>query len=221
MNYPIGLLDREARVAPLFGDQLVGEPHLFDFSSANPNTLDFNPADFDEFQARVFGELRAAKRTWGVGLYLEERRQLLRKFPQMIAEDRVFHVGLDIVVPEGFSLHAPLDAVVFALGMDAGAGNYGGYVILQHDSLGVPFFSFYGHLNSNHCVGVGDRVAAGAPFASIGAREDSGNWFTHTHLQILTESAIAAGRLTQGYVRAADLFKIDGLFPSPYPMFRY
>ena len=53
-----------------------------------------------------------------------------------------------------------------------------------------------------------------------GERADTGHWFSHTHLQVLTERAIDEDRMLQGYVRPADVPDMGGLFPTPYPMFR-
>jgi len=221
MVYPICLLREQERVAPLFGDQLEGEPHLFDLSSKNPASGSYPTTDFDAFQRQVFAELEASGRSWGVARYLEERGLLLRAFPQMVEEGRVYHAGLDVVVPEGYALYAPVDAVVHFAGVDPGPGNYGGVVVLRHEVGGDVFYSLYGHLDLDHQVAAGDRVARGEPFGKIGAGEASGGWFTHTHLQVLTPEAVAAGRMLHGYATAEDLKRIEDLFPSPYPLFRF
>jgi hypothetical protein len=89
-------------------------------------------------------------------------------------------------------------------------------VILKHDG----FFSFYGHLCSQHLVSEGKAIGSGERFATIGDGSDSGGWFTHTHLQILTDFAVSSGRTFQGYVRGEDRATIDSLFPSPLALFR-
>lgn len=212
------------RVFPLFADALVGPPHLFDFSSGAPRVRDWSVDDFDRFQAQVEEALRAAGAHWGIGRWLEERAVLLRQFPQMTEEGRVFHAGLDVVVPGGLPLHAPTDSVVHATGVDAGRGNYGGWVVLRlkdaHNPLApVARYVLYGHLDSAFTVRAGDRLAAGQPFARTGTHDDAGGWFTHTHLQALTERALAEDRMLQGYVTAADLDRIEDWFPCPYPLF--
>lgn len=146
---------------------------------------------------------------------------LLRQYPQMRSEGRIYHVGLDIIVPEGWSLFAPLDAVVHAVGKENGLGNYGGYVILKHSFDATCFYSMYGHLQAMHCVKEGQVIHAGERLGSIGGGDDSGGWFTHTHLQIITAAAGEAGRFFHGYVSAAELQDIENIFPSPYPLFRY
>lgn len=200
---------------------MTGEPCLLDFSSRNPLAAEYATDDFDRFQAQVMQELEQGQAQWGIARYLEERSTVLSQFPQMVKEQRFYHVGLDIIVPAGFQLFAPLEGKVFAAGIDAGQGNYGGYVILQHQVQDVTFYSFYGHLDTSALPETGEAVTAGAPFAMIGERADSGGWFTHVHLQILTQRAVDQGMLLKGYMAAADLPEVPFLFPSPYPLFRY
>jgi hypothetical protein len=114
--YPLSLLHRRQNIAPLFDTQMKGKPYVFDFSSQNPKTLEFDTRDFDQFQKIVFDELETSGHQWGIGRYLEERSTVLRNYPQMIEEGRIYHAGLDIVVPEGFALHAPITGTVFRTG---------------------------------------------------------------------------------------------------------
>jgi len=44
--------------ARIFGDQISGNPCIFDFSSSNPNILRYDPKNFAEFQRVVFEELK-------------------------------------------------------------------------------------------------------------------------------------------------------------------
>lgn len=224
------------RIAPLFGSALQGPPHVFDFSSGNPRTHSYDPANFLEFQIAVYSELAVNGKRWGIGKYLEERSTILRNFPQILSEGRIFHAGLDITSLPGTPLFAPLDAVVFATGKEEGVGNYGGFVILMHRNItpspacpepaegprgDVSFYSFYGHLNSRHLVQEGKRVAAGERFAVIGDGSDSGGWFTHTHLQLITEEARSRDRMFHGYVNKPDLLIVETLFPNPSRMLKF
>ncbi len=206
--------------SPLFG-VLPGDPHIFDFSSQNPVTWTLDPANFDEFQRVVYDELHRSGCSWGIGKYLEERGGILRKYPQMINEGRTVHAGLDIIMPEGSILSSPLDAVVHAAGKEEGLGNYGGYIILQHTTTDASsYFSFHGHLHSRHLVSPGESLRAGEAFGKIGGGNDSGGWFCHSHLQIITEKAANAGRFFQGYVSAQDLPHVKEFFPDPHMLFR-
>ncbi len=215
------LLNRHVNIFPLFGDQLQGEPYIFDLSSNNPRTLEMDPSNFDSFQQIIFDELEQSGHSWGLGRYLEERANILRHYPQMIQENRIYHLGLDIMVPADFTLYAPLDSTVYQVGKEEGSGNYGGYIILRHDLDDEPFYSFYGHLNSEHTIRVNEQLRAGDPFASIGHGHDSGGWFTHTHLQILTQKAVQEGRTHQGYISGDEITQTETLFPNPHPLFQW
>ncbi|MBO0341329.1 MAG: peptidoglycan DD-metalloendopeptidase family protein [Bacteroidota bacterium] len=219
MYYPLCL--NGAKIHPLFGNFLKGEPYIFDFSSNNPKTLEYNLFDFAEFNDMVFNELDGSSHQWGIGRYLEERKTLLRAYPNIIEEKRYYHLGLDIIVPYDTPMFSPLDAEVYKTGKETTVGNYGGYIILKHSVNGVVFFSLYGHLKTPLPVNSGDKIKAGQKFAYIGQESDSGGWFCHVHLQILTQQAIDDGYADWGYISPALLPKVETYFPSPYFLFKY
>ncbi|WP_318344363.1 peptidoglycan DD-metalloendopeptidase family protein [Flagellimonas baculiformis] len=219
MYYPLIL--NSIHIQPLFGDLLKGRPHIFDFSSNNPKTLEYPLMDFHQFNQMIFDELKDASLGWGIGRYLEERKSLLRSYPNIIEEQRYYHLGLDIVVPYNTPMFSPLDAEVYKTGKETTLGNYGGYIILKHDINSVIFYSLYGHLKTPHLVHLGDLVKAGEKFAHIGKESDSGGWFCHVHLQILTQEAIDNGVMDWGYISPVHLPKVEQYFPSPYFLFKY
>ena len=120
-------------IYPLFGDFLKGEPYVFDFSSDNPKTLEYTPTDFQQFNKMIFDELDQSSHQWGIGKYLEERKSILRDYPNFIREGRYYHLGLDIIVPFDTPMYAPLDAEVYKIGKETEIGNYGGYIMLKHE----------------------------------------------------------------------------------------
>ena len=219
MYYPLCL--NGVDIYPLFGDFLKGKPYIFDFSSNNPKTLEYPLTDFHQFNQMVFDELEASKQQWGIGRYLEERKSLLRSYPNIIEEQRYYHLGLDIIVPYNTPMFAPLEAEVYKTAKETTLGNYGGYIILKHEMNGVVFYSLYGHLKTPHLVHVGDKIKAGQKFAHIGEESDSGGWFCHVHLQVLTQEAMDAGYSDWGYISPVLLPKVETYFPSPYFLFKY
>src|SRR3989344_5729865 len=138
--YPFPLLTESVAIAPLFGDALRGAPYIFDFTSANPQTMSYDPSAFQPFQDAVYGELEESGSQWGIGRYLEERGNVLRHYPQMITEGRIYHMGLDVTSLPGTPLFAPIDGEVFKIGKEQGIGNYGGFVVLKHH-IGEDIFS--------------------------------------------------------------------------------
>ena len=119
-------------IYPLFGDLLKGEPYVFDFSSKNPKTLEYNLNDFKEFNDDIFNELKNSGMSWGIGKYLEERRNILRGSINIINQKRIYHLGLDIIVPYNSIVFCPLDGTVYKLGKETQKGNYGGYLVIKH-----------------------------------------------------------------------------------------
>ncbi|MFZ7126743.1 MAG: peptidoglycan DD-metalloendopeptidase family protein [Desulfobacterales bacterium] len=219
MKYPYLLYQTDLKHASIFPG-LAGNPYVADLSFRNPILDTIDVRDQKRYQAILANEM-APHHSWGLSGYLERRDSLLRDCEQMVSEKRFYHLGLDIIVPVGRELHAPLDAVAVGAGYETGEGNYGGFVILRHESADFDaFYSFYGHLNRSSLPDTGRRFTAGEPFARVGDFHENGNWFHHTHLQVITEKGLAAGYAAKGYCAAEDLPEMNDLCPSPIPLFR-
>lgn len=219
MHYPFLLFSPKVDPAPIFKG-LRGDPFIADLSPRSPLLEGIDMRDQRAFQ-RILETEMGESYSWGLAAYLENRRLLLADCPQMVEEQRFIHLGLDIIVDLGTPLHAPLDAVVTESGYEAGEGNYGSFVLLQHESPHFEtFYSFYGHLRRGSLPAAGERFEAGQPFAEIGDFHENGNWFYHTHLQVITQKGLELGYISKGYCRAADLEKMESLCPSPLPLFK-
>jgi murein DD-endopeptidase MepM/ murein hydrolase activator NlpD len=219
MYYPFLLYSDKVDLRPVF-KALPGDPYVADLSPASALLEGLDARDQTGLQRRLDAEMGRRYR-WGVAPYLEHRDTLLGKCPQMVAEQRFIHLGLDVIVALGTALHAPLDATVADSGYEPGQGNYGGYVLLQHASVHFDtFYSFYGHLCKARLPTAGQFVAAGAPFAEIGDFHENGNWFHHTHIQVITSQGLQQGYLSKGYCARADLAEMNDLCPSPIALFR-
>jgi len=218
MYYPFLLYSEKIEHRPVFAG-LAGDPYVADLSPASPLLNGIDMRDQQAFQ-RILEAAMGDTYSWGFSPYLEHRDTLLGDCPQMVEEKRFIHLGLDVIVPLGTPLHAPLDAVVAACDYEAGEGNYGGWVLLKHDSSYFePFYSLYGHLRRDRLPAVGKTVAAGTAFAQIGDFHENGNWFHHTHIQVITQKGLDQGYLSKGYCTIADLGQINDLCPSPIPLF--
>mgnify|MGYP003324260334 FL=1 len=212
---------KEGDIYPLFGDLLKGQPYVFDFSSKNPKTLDYNLNNFQEFNDTIFDELKNSGMKWGIGEYLEERRNILRGSINIINEKRIYHLGLDIIVPYNSIVFCPLDGYVHKLGKETQKGNYGGYLILKHKIKNQTFYSLYGHLKTPHKIQLGQKILAGQELARIGKETDSGGWFCHLHLQIITQKAMNEGYSEWGYISEKLLSKVEEYFPNPNSLFKW
>ncbi|HSG46530.1 MAG TPA: aminotransferase class III-fold pyridoxal phosphate-dependent enzyme [Longimicrobiales bacterium] len=143
---------------------------------------------------RVRGALADARASVGVGRWNEPRpiytAPEFRLGDHPTAGARTVHLGLDLWVPAGTPLHAPLPGVVESLGELAGRGNYGPTLLLRHDPEGAPaFWTLWGHLDPDVLErwAPGDPVQAGAVVARVGAPPGNGDWPPHLHLQVVLE----------------------------------
>ena len=105
-------------------------------------------------------------------------------------ERRTIHLGIDLFAPAGTPVCAPLAGTVHAFADNAALQDYGPVIVLAHTSDdGDEFFTLYGHLSRESLTGleVGQPVAAGAPFATLGSAAVNGGWPPHLHFQIVTD----------------------------------
>ena len=219
MNYPYIAYSPKIDIQPIFKN-LMGDPMEVDMSVESTIFDTIDVRDQKGFQKFLDDHMKN-NHTWGVASYLENREIVLSQCPQMVEEQRFYHLGLDIIVPLATPLNAPLDASVKESGYEAGEGNYGGNVLLMHESPYFDtFYSLYGHLNKERLPAVGTHFKAGDPFAFIGDFHENGNWFYHTHLQVITQKGFDQGYLSKGYCAAKDLAIMDSLCPSPLSLFK-
>ena len=217
--YPYVDYSEKVRIQPVING-LTGDPLILNLSQGSPV---FNLVDIHDQQAfqKFLDQRMKDRHTFGLASYLENRETILSSYPQMKKEERFYHLGLDIIVPLGTPLCAPLDGTVTVSGYEAGDKNYGAHVLLLHESpYFETFYSLYGHLNRKKLPEAGRHIAAGEIFAFIGDFHENGNWFYHTHLQIITRKGLDKGYLSKGYCSAKDLAEIDGLCPSPLSLFK-
>jgi hypothetical protein len=218
VHYPYLVYDRKIYHRPVFTG-LKGAPYLADLSAPSALLKGLESRDQKGLQRLLEAKMGTAYR-WGLSPYLEERDTLLRDCPQMVAEKRFIHLGLDVIVPLATPLHAPLDGVVAESGYEEGEGNYGGYVLLKHANPAFEtFYSFYGHLCRDRLPSAGQAFPAGSPFAEIGDYHENGNWFHHTHIQVITQRGLDSGYAAKGYCSARDMAAMNDLCPSPLPLF--
>jgi hypothetical protein len=216
LTYPFCLLAEDLRIQPLA--DVSGTPFFLDLSDSGSAVDRLDPLDPDGFQ-RWLDDAMGTGYAWGIGNYLECRTKLLRHFPQMQEEGRCYHLGVDIVLPKGSPLYAPLPGKVAAAGYEKGQGNYGGYLLLAHDlPASERFYTFYGHLEPTLTAAAGTVLGAGETMARTGGFAENGNWFYHTHLQIITPLGLADGYDTRGYCTPEMLGHIRERCPDPAPL---
>lgn len=104
---------------------------------------------------------------------------------------RSVHIGLDVFMPPGTPVFAPLAGVVHSFANNFGDRDYGPTILLEHNPApGLRFYTLYGHLDeaSLESVSPGQAIAAGQAFCRIGAMPGNGNWPPHLHFQVILDT---------------------------------
>ncbi len=181
------LAEHRGGFAPMFGEDL-SDASMGSLSVEN-SVWPQNPFHMPLEEAARVGE------EFGNGLWLgyyNEPRLIyaepgFRKGPWKASDRRTVHLAVDVFAPAGTALHAPLSGrVEVAENRDAHL-DYGGVVILRHETPeGDPFYTLYGHLDPEVCERLqpGDPVAQGAAFAQLGDASQNGGWAPHVHFQL-------------------------------------
>jgi Ser/Thr protein kinase RdoA (MazF antagonist) len=154
---------------PVCAAPLADAP-IIDFSGPSPDAPDIEPS---------------------LGRYLEDRRvydsdAFIAELP---GERRTLHLGVDIFLPAGTPILAPLDGVVRDVAFRPAARDWGGIVVLDHTTPdGIRFHTLYGHLSraSVARLAPGDPIARGATVAELGDESENGGWAPHLHFQVMT-----------------------------------
>ncbi|MBU8911772.1 MAG: aminotransferase class III-fold pyridoxal phosphate-dependent enzyme [Desulfobacterales bacterium] len=155
--------------------------------SVADSTLPQNPFNLTPEEAATLG---VETQGFHLGYYAEPRLiytdKAFYKGPFKASNRRTVHIGVDIFAPAGTRVHAPLNATVAAVDNRKDNLDYGGLVILCHETeKGAPFFTLYGHLNpeSIKTLTAGQLIEKGQAFAALGEQQHNGGWAPHLHFQ--------------------------------------
>ena len=178
---------------------------VFDLSAASSEIDNLDRVlDTGTFNGHLVRRLEEDGKKVGIGRYAEPRMwyatdnygQAVGEFP----ERRTVHTALDIFLPAGSAVLAPLPGHVQNLKNNSERLDYGPTIILEHSPEDGPtFYSLYGHLaaGSLESLEVGSSVTAGQEIARLGDFPENGDWPPHLHFQLIT-----------------DLLDADGNFPG-------
>ncbi|MFH1176637.1 MAG: aminotransferase class III-fold pyridoxal phosphate-dependent enzyme [Acidobacteriota bacterium] len=191
------LQEHADRLAPVLGAELrAAHVHRVDLSIASPLLTPELLASDDTAAAShaIFAAIAGAGARVGAGGYGEVRAiysgAQFATGDSPTGERRTVHLGLDVFLPPGTPIHAPLDGVVHACADSATRHDYGPVIMLRHEAgESTPFYTLYGHLSRESLAGkrIGMPVAAGEHIASVGAPSVNGDWPPHLHLQIIVD----------------------------------
>ncbi|TFV95885.1 peptidase M23 [Algoriphagus kandeliae] len=175
---------------PVMGENLTAENTLpMDFSAQNQTLKEVDLGNTEAFNQYVFAQLEQAQKTFGIGGYLENRAIYQRSevFATDQSDFRNIHLGIDIWCKAWTPVYAPLDGIIHSFQDNAGFGNYGATLILEHDLGEKKLYSLYGHLAQKDLkeYSVGKEVTKGDPIAHVGPFPENGDWPPHLHFQLM------------------------------------
>ena len=205
------------KLLPIIGESFKKMPLYFPLSEESPYYELFANLPQPEFQKSLDKIVSNNDTNWSISGYLENRTTILKDYPQMAAEKRFYHLGIDINITWGTKLYAPFDCEVEIREYEGGKGNYGGVIVLKCIDLnGGIFYLLFGHLAPEPFIHPGTALKKGDVFAKVGDMKQNGNWYYHTHLQILTQKAFDAGWVNKGYSKENEIVDIDEFCPNPF-----
>ena len=183
---------------------------------------DFNgiaSTDTKAMMKRTYDILTSHNAIWGIGTYAEQRS--LYTHPQY-KDSRNIHLGIDLCVPAGTIINAPISGVIHSFANNSESGDYGPTLILQHDFRDVTFYTLYGHLSHRSLkqYKAGHTLHQGCALGTVGSEKENGEWPPHLHLQLIKDIGAHKGN----YPGTCKLEEKDFYFsncPDPTPLLQF
>jgi 4-aminobutyrate aminotransferase-like enzyme/Ser/Thr protein kinase RdoA (MazF antagonist) len=210
-------------LGPLVQSDLARDATVLDLSVASPLLGNLRvAADVQAFSRVIATEVEEAGAQVGVGRYDEPRIVYTSDAFQAEGNDgpeaRTVHLGLDLFLPAGARVFAPLGGVVHSFRDNAAPLDYGPTVILRHsvDDGRLTFFTLYGHLDRESVAWLqpGQPIPAGSPVGRVGDSGVNGGWPPHLHFQIVTDLLEQQGDFP-GVARPSQRSVWKSLCPDP------
>jgi murein DD-endopeptidase MepM/ murein hydrolase activator NlpD len=142
-----------------------------------------------DFEKYIENYLTINKTQVAFGGYSEERNLYKRSavFNTPETEERNIHIGLDLWTKAGTPVLAALDGTIHSFNYNAGLGDYGPTLILEHQIENQIFYTLYGHLSLESIteIEIGAVVKKGQQIATLGTSVINGDYSPHLHFQII------------------------------------
>lgn len=176
-------------------DPRAHPPLVFDLGAGSLDLGRFSYSqDPGEVEALIAARLQETGRKTALGRYNEARTAYTGRGFEVrrddAAEMRTVHLGIDLFLPPGSPVLAPLDGEVHSLADNAASQDYGPTVILEHHPADGPaFYSLYGHLSRTSLAALrkGAPLRKGERFAAVGPTSENGGWPPHLHFQVIAD----------------------------------
>ena len=164
---------------------------LLDLSRENAALSDYDITEAGQCQAYIDLVLHLNNANLAYGGYMEQRNLYKKSehFRPGAPPERDVHLGVDLWIKAGTAVKGPLEGTIHSFNDNAGFGNYGPTIVLQHIIGGLKFYSLYGHLSrtSLETVKEGQMISAGTIFAELGNSSENGGYAPHLHFQLILD----------------------------------
>jgi len=190
------LVKHQSSFFPVMGKEIDSNKlTVFDWSIGSAELGSYDQMeDVESSTYSIFRKIQREDAHFGVGRYDEPRpvytTDAYAKEGNEGLEWRTIHIGVDLFLPAGAPLFAPIDGEVVICHDDAGDKEYGPLLVLKHQvSPDLFFYTLYGH-NDPEVLDryqAGDFVQAGDRISFIGNFPENGNWVPHVHFQIVSD----------------------------------
>lgn len=215
------LSSKRGAFAPVMGPGVdLSTALVFDLSVSSPDrALLGGYIGVDDLSREVFRRMEEAGAEAGIGRYDEARQvysagQFALDSDEM-PERRTIHLGMDVFLPAGSPVFAPMAGTVHSFRNNTQPLDYGPCIILEHaaeepvgteepERTEVPehteepertagsaptFYTLYGHLSVESLNGLfaGKRIEEGERFATLGDPSVNGGWPPHLHFQVVSD----------------------------------
>lgn len=163
-----------------------------DLSVSNPDLFSVDVSTPEGIQDYIDNILKKKSAKLAFGGYLEQRNIYNRStyFNQNNEQpNRNIHLGLDLWIKAGTSVHAPIDGIIHSFKNNTNFGDYGPTIILEHNINNYQFFTLYGHLSIESLDNkvIGQNIKKGEQFATLGQASVNGDYAPHLHFQLIQD----------------------------------
>ncbi|MFD2200518.1 peptidoglycan DD-metalloendopeptidase family protein [Shivajiella indica] len=218
------LLEGES-IFPVMGEKLNSQNTLpMDFSPRNKDLFQVDLNNTEMLSNYVFGQLNKAEKKYGIGGYFEHRAIYSRSevFETEKDDFRDIHLGVDIWTEAFRPVYTPLKGKIHSFKNNAGFGNYGATIILEHQLKEETLYSLYGHLALKDLenLKIGKEFNAGDLLCHLGPFPENGDWPPHLHFQLMWDLLGIWGDFP-GVCSHREVDKFKSICPDPNLLIGY
>ncbi|MFQ5631666.1 MAG: aminotransferase class III-fold pyridoxal phosphate-dependent enzyme, partial [bacterium] len=215
-------------------DLQTASQQVFDLSIGNTDFPNGDPGyDAGRFTKQVFDRMSEVGADIGIGRYNEARRFYIGDAFKAESDEheqwRTIHIGVDLFLPAGAPIFAPLDGKIHSFRNNAFAFDYGPTIILEHafENGEIRFYTLYGHLSEDSLSGLFEDkpIKKGERIGALGDLEVNGGWPRgingiqrgwppHLHFQIILDMLDKEGEFP-GVATAGERGVWLSLCPDP------